>query len=178
MNPTRKTAALAAIVLTALATPVAVSAADPNAEEEGFSVAIGEPLKTQLGLYLDRENPPDEATKLNLRVEDNRFALIFLDAENRVIPAPESIQKVLIQTYALNDERDFEVRPMEPVGKDRLYYQASRYVRRPYRFRVRIVIERTKQETTPTTQSGTQEAIVTEAYGYTFMNQLPPEDDQ
>ncbi len=151
------------------------------------AIKVGEPLPEQLGILITLRNPPpppaDEPTPeerrqmaaegkpyldprpvvANLRLVENRLALLFLNQENLLVPAPPmNTVRVLVDSIgsATNPRQTVVLQPT--AGG--LYWTNPRVLSPPHRYRVTVFLQ-------PKATSG--ENLPEEAYPTTVLNQFP-----
>ena len=133
--------------------------------EDTLKVEAGKPLPSEKGLYFSR----GEKGFVNLRIEDNQFAVIFLNSEKEVVQ-PENLVDVLLIAEAIRGEDDREnfLLRASPSG---LLYSHPRYIKKPYHYRVKVRVTFTEQFQTPTTASGHDNKEVVEEFGFAMLKQ-------
>ena len=136
-------------------------------EVSEFSLLIeeGEPLTSEKGIFF----PRGEDGFLNLRIEDNQFVLIFLNAEKIVIEA-ENIANVSIIADSVrgDDERENYLLNVSPSG---LLYSHPRYIEKPFIYLVKVRVTTTDEFSTPLTATGHDEKETVQQYGFAMLKQ-------
>ena len=133
----------------------------PTAQEQAEMEAAGTP-------YID-----PRPVKLNLRFVENRYTVIFLNAQDQVT-GPIEVSSIVVDAERLNDDGDhfeFALR-LDPTGT---YYFHPRFIHPPLRYRTRLLVERPAPP--PPFPGGPVPPKPMETYGTLVINQLAQENE-